>query len=221
MKIEIAGTIVEALADFALYWPTQRALFVADLHLGKCDHFRVAGMPIPSGSSDATLSRLSRLVDQTGARALFVLGDFWHARTGMTEQLLEKLATWRGQHHRLAINVVPGNHDRYCAHDVLTALNIKILADGHLLKPFVLHHYPSTSESGYTLSGHIHPGIALAGKARERIKLPCFWFGESCAVLPSFGEFTGVAVIKRMPHDCIIAIASDELVAIPRQAYQT
>jgi hypothetical protein len=42
----------------ALYWPARRALLIADLHLGKADVFRRAGIALPSGGTGEDLQRL-------------------------------------------------------------------------------------------------------------------------------------------------------------------
>lgn len=31
----------------------------------------------------------------------------------------------------------------------------------------------------------------LAGRGGDAVRLPCFWFGDTVAVLPAFGSFTG------------------------------
>ena len=45
------GEPVHALADRALWWPARRRLVIADLHLGKGDAFRHAGIAVPRTES--------------------------------------------------------------------------------------------------------------------------------------------------------------------------
>ncbi|MEE7547733.1 hypothetical protein HF319_12415, partial [Xanthomonas sp. Kuri4-1] len=47
----LAGETVELLGDRALYRPARRALLIADLHLGKADVFRRAGIGLPAGGT--------------------------------------------------------------------------------------------------------------------------------------------------------------------------
>ncbi|MFL5519615.1 MAG: DEAD/DEAH box helicase, partial [Gemmatimonadales bacterium] len=80
--LELAGEHVALLAERALWWPARRTLVVADVHLGKAATFRAAGIPIPSGSTGDDLARLDRALARTGATALVILGDLFHARVG-------------------------------------------------------------------------------------------------------------------------------------------
>ena len=91
--------------------------------------------------------------------------------------------------------------------------------DQLLAAPFLMLHQPLTGEdlkeaAGYVFCGHIHPGISLAGKARQHITLPCFAFGVRQAILPSFGKFTGRVAIRSNKTDRIFAIANDKVLAI-------
>jgi uncharacterized protein len=79
--------------------------------------------------------------------------------------------------------------------------------------PFVLRHEPADSPDGYTLAGHLHPGLVLSGPGRWE-RLPCFWLASRTAVLPAFGSFTGLAPVSPEPSDRIFVIAEDEVLAV-------
>lgn len=108
---QMAGERVELLGERALYWPARRCLFIADLHLGKGDTLRRGGIALPRGGTGDDLARLGRLIDDTGADSLVVLGDLVHGpvRPGAW---LDQWAQWRQQRRALDVRVVPGNHDR-------------------------------------------------------------------------------------------------------------
>ena len=55
--------------------------------------------------------------------------------------------------------------------------------------------------SGTCSRGHVHPCAVLVGAARQRERLACFHFGREVGVLPSFGDFTGCAVIEPVEGD--------------------
>ena len=63
LELIIAGQPMRLLGDRALYWPARQRLMIADLHLGKGDVFRRAGISLPAGGTSDDLSRLERLVD--------------------------------------------------------------------------------------------------------------------------------------------------------------
>ena len=112
----------------ALYWPRERTLFVADVHLGKAAAFRAGGVPLPRGAT-AAISRASpRWSRATGAAALVVLGDFLHAAAGRVAALDAAFARWRGRARALAITLVRGNHDAR-AGDPPAAWRVDVVAD--------------------------------------------------------------------------------------------
>jgi hypothetical protein len=92
--------------------PGHHALLVADLHLGKELVFRKSGLAIPEGATQETLERLDRLLEATSARNLWILGDLFHARSGLSEQLEQWLVAWRQRQEAITIELVAGNHDR-------------------------------------------------------------------------------------------------------------
>ncbi len=211
-EIEVAGESVRIRADGSLYWPARRLLAVADLHFGKSEAFRAGSIPVPGGPT-ATLDKLDTALIQTGAERLIVLGDFWHAREGRTERVLEELANWRTERSDLQIELVRGNHDRAGPPPEGWAIGWEALK--RMEKPFCFAHHPEPSSEGYVLCGHLHPGIGLAGRGRQRLRLPCFWFGREIGVLPAFGSFTGTAAISPALGDRVYAIVEKEIIAIP------
>ena len=80
--------------------------------------------------------------------------------------------------------------------------------------PFAFVHHPATPREGYAIAGHLHPAATLVGRGRQAERLPCFWFGARCAVLPAFGEFTGMASIEPRAGDRVFVIAGDRVVDV-------
>lgn len=211
--LDIAGEQLQLLPERALYWSRQQALLIADLHWGKAASFRAAGLAIPEGSTASDLERITQLVQHTGARQLILLGDVLHARTGRSEIVFTQVLDWRSRHSKLDITMVRGNHDR-AAGDPPEEWRFQCVGEPIVLAPFVLCHYPQSSELGYTLAGHLHPAVQLRGPGRQITRLPCFWFGAQCGVLPSFGSFTGSSVIRPQPGDQVFVVADGEVVRI-------
>lgn len=206
VEIEIAGERLEARGDRTLYWHAEETLFVADLHLGKGASFRAGGVPVPAGSTAATLEALTRTVEASGARRIVVLGDLWHARAGRTDENRAAFAMWRQGRELL---LVLGNHDRGAGGEP------DAIEPGRILGPFALHHFPEPDPHGYTLCGHLHPAVQLAGFGGDSLRLPCFWFGERVGVLPAFGDLTGVATIRPLPQDRVVAVAEGKSAIVP------
>jgi metallophosphoesterase superfamily enzyme len=77
-----------------------------------------------------------------------------------------------------------------------------------------LIHEPRGDETEYVISGHIHPGFTLRGKAKLTLRLPCFVVGSNRTILPAFGELTGLANFEKLPNDRIWVIADNQVIEI-------
>lgn len=109
--IEHCGQELWLLPDKAIYWPAQRALLVADVHIGKAASYRALHQPVPRGTTEATLARLDDLLAHYACEQLIVLGDFLHARSARAPATLARLQAWRDRHPGLHIVLIRGNHD--------------------------------------------------------------------------------------------------------------
>jgi len=214
MGFELFEQDLLLLPQKAIFWQQQKALIAADVHLGKVGHFRKAGIAVPRDMEQSELSVLSDLIYEHKPEKLIFLGDFFHSEINSD---WDWMVLWRSQFPKLEIVLVKGNHD-IIDEDHYKRLNIAIV-DELLIGPFLMLHHPLTGHDlqnagGYVFCGHIHPGIGLAGRARQHITLPCFAFGDKQAILPSFGTFTGRIAIRSNKTDRIFAIANDKVLAI-------
>ena len=183
LEVRLDGEPVQLLADRALFWPARGRLLLADLHLGKADTFRAAGIALPRGGTELDLARISALVAETDADAVWVLGDMLHGRTDLSSWR-SAWEAFRDRHPRLSIAVVDGNHDRALQQ---ASLDIERLGDAVHDGPFVLRHAPGRDPRGHVICGHLHPVLKLPGQPRT----PAFWLQNGCTVLPAFSAFTG------------------------------
>lgn len=220
VSIDVAGETLVLLPERAVCWPRMHTLFIADAHFGKAASFRVQGVPVPRGTTLDAVTRVDALLARTHARRVVFLGDFLHARAGRTAGMIAQLQEWRLRHGDVEMMLVRGNHDRN-AGDPPPELNIECVDEPHLESSFVLAHHPQQSRHGYVLAGHIHPAARLTGRGRQRASLPCYWFGRGCGVLPSFGDFTGSAVIEPAAADRVFVIAEDTVVEITQKVART
>jgi len=196
------------LPERALYWPAQRSLFIADLHLGKAQNFQREGIAVPATVMSADLARISRLVNQTGAEQLIVLGDFVHHRDGLTDSVTEQFKAWRGQFDSLSMAVVVGNHDNRSI-PLIEHLGVQVHQYPLTIGAFYCAHDGASltvAEDQFIFSGHIHPVLAM--KQSRVGHVPLFVFSGQRAVLPAFSHFTAGQRIK--PQSCIAAYAVAE-----------
>ncbi len=218
-RIEIGGAVLRLLSERAVFVESERALLVADVHLGKAQSFRRLGVPVPEGTTGGTLARLSRAVAATGATRLVVLGDLLHAALATPRargsEVRETVAAWRRAHATLQCTLVRGNHDAR-AGDPPPDWQFDVVDEPWALGPLALCHAPRSDQAGrYVLAGHLHPAVHLSGRGPGHLRLPCFHFGAAVGVLPAFGEFTGGVGVRAAPGERIFAIADDEVREMP------
>jgi len=194
--IQIRREKLQLLAEKAIYWPAEKTLIIADLHLGKAMHYRRAGIAVPGGVEQLNLQRFEDLIIRTRPKDVLLLGDLFHSDLNSSWQGFVEL---RAKYGTMKFTLVTGNHD------VLELVHYSD-ADIQLMPtldrgPFHFTHHPSEHPSLYNLAGHIHPGIRMVGKAKQTIQLPCFFFGKDAGILPAFGGFTGLYRMKRKETD--------------------
>ena len=213
ITVQVAGETLTLHADRAVSWARARSLLVADPHFGKAAAFRAGGIPVPHGTTLAAVDRLDALLQRTQPARVIFLGDFLHAREGRSPGTLDRLHEFRARWAHTEMLLVRGNHDRR-AGDPPTTLAIECVDAPLIEAPFAFLHEPAESPHGYALAGHIHPGARLYGPGGLRERLACFWFGARCGVLPAFGEFTGLAMVRAQPEDRVYCIAEGEVIAV-------
>lgn len=194
----------------AAFDPDLGLLLVADAHIGKAVSFRRLGVPVPAGSTSTALVHLDALLLATGARGIVFLGDFLHSVRAHAAATMATVAAWRTRHATLDLTLVRGNHDQH-AGDPPAALGIRVLDGPLAIGPWALAHHPDAVPGRYTLAGHLHPGVALGGRGgrgQDRLRLPCFHFGPQVGVLPAFGPFTGLHLLRCRPADQVFAVAA-------------
>ena len=209
-RVAVRGEEIVLLAERAALLVRERTLLVADAHFGKAAAFRAGGIPVPGGTTASALLRLDAALGRASPRRIVFLGDFLHAREGRAPATLGAIARWRARHAGVAMTLVRGNHDRG-AGDPPAELGIDCVDAPLAAAPFLLAHHPASSPDGYVLAGHLHPGALLSGPGRQRERLPCFWFGRGGAVLPAFGDFTGLAIVAPSPGDAVYVVAGDRV----------
>lgn len=212
------GRPLTLLPEKAAFIAASRTLLVADAHIGKAVSFRALGVPVPRGTTSETLAGLAALVASTGARRIVFLGDFLHSARAHAAATLAAVAAWRDAHRTLDLVLVRGNHDDR-AGDPPAQFGIRVVDEQYAQDGFALCHHPKRRPGEYVLAGHLHPCIQVGGgRARDHLRLPCFWFGDAVGVLPAFGAFTGMHPIRPCAEERVFAIAGDAVRLLPARS---
>jgi DNA ligase-associated metallophosphoesterase len=184
-SLSICGKQLVADMSGALYWPGERMLVVADLHLEKASAHAARGTMLPPYDTHDTLERLAAAIDRYEPAIVVALGDSLHDR-GAAERISSRdLAALRILQEDRRWIWVTGNHDPEIA-GTLGGEVVDALAVGGLR----LVHVPTGGRATHEIAGHLHPAarLSLYGHALRR---PCFIGNRLRLVLPAFGTFTG------------------------------
>ena len=190
VPLSFAGEEFVLTQGHALYWPRERALLVADLHLEKASFYARHGQMLPPYDSRETLERVALAIRETGARRVYTLGDNFHDSHGST-RLEDHAAGMLAALTRATDWVwITGNHD-----PAMEARSGGTIAEELELAGIVLRHQARTGETRPELSGHYHPRLQVTVRERH-IRRPCAVVasGEGTGgrmILPAFGALTG------------------------------
>lgn len=208
--IEIGGEALTLLPEKAAFLPQRRTLLIADAHIGKAVSFRGLGVPVPRGTTSATLAVLTALVERLDAKRIVFLGDLLHSVRAHAPATLAAMTRWREAHPGLELTLVRGNHDDH-AGDPPAHLRIEAVDEPVVSGGLAFCHHPRPHPGVYALGGHLHPCVNVAGRAFDRLRLPCFWFGAEVGVLPAFGAFTGMHPVRPAAADRLFAVADGQV----------
>ena len=180
-----AGAALVLRASGALWWPAERVLCVADLHLGKTERVaRRRGAMLPPYETEDTLRRLGDEIRSTDPETVVCLGDSFDDNAAAEALGAEEAHRIAALGAGRAWVWVAGNHDPGplgLAGEQLAELQ---------LGPLLFRHVALSDAPAGEVSGHYHPkaGLALGG---VRISRPCALYDRRRIVLPAFGTYTG------------------------------
>ena len=206
--IFIAENSVTLTNQRAFFCQAEKKLVLSDLHIGKTDHFRRAGIAIPAAVLENDLKRLNLLIEYFDIRTILIVCDLFHAENNTD---IDRFKLWRTTYAHIHFELIKGNHDRF--KDAFYAeMDISIFKThkdiGNLR---FVHDETHCQDDKFCVSGHTHPGIVLKGKGKVRFKLPCFEVSEHRLILPAFSEFTGLNTTKSVPSAVCFAFTDKSI----------
>ncbi len=205
------GLKLDLLPEKAVWISEWAVLLIADLHFGKAAHFRKSGIPIPEKVHDQDYIQLNSLISRYSPKQVYFLGDLFHS--SWNEQW-ETLLIFFGQFPNSTFHLVVGNHDILPAEKYQDP-RLQVHPNSLVLESLLLSHEPILPPEGFlNICGHIHPGIVLKGRAKQKVRIPCYHFSDDVLVLPSFGNFTGLSIVEVKKNDLIWGIAEGSVFPI-------
>jgi len=195
--LSLAGATLVADRAGALYWPEQKTLVVADLHLEKGSAFASRGVLLPPYDTVATLGRLAQLIEHYAPALVIALGDSFHDGGGPERMSDIGRAALKAMQHGRDWLWIAGNHDPDRAENIGGHF-AAVVAIGSL----TFRHEPAAAAGGGEVAGHLHPLARLSQRGRS-IRRRCFVSDGSRIIMPAFGAYAGGLNIR---HRAIAAL---------------
>ena len=182
---EFGGIEFELAGDTALYWPSQAALLLSDLHLEKASAYAAGGQMLPPYDSLSTLEHISDLVAEFRPEMVISLGDNFHDSDGEHRldgdaadilQRLTRSTRWLW---------ITGNHDP----EIGGKWGGQSIAETKI-DSMILRHQAKAGEELPEISGHFHPKFRRVIKGRM-VSRRCFVKCRRKLIMPAFGALTG------------------------------
>ena len=183
-ETEIAGLACILDPSGAMFFPAERTLVVADLHLEKGSSYARRGSFLPPYDTQATLAALAEVIGRFAATTIVALGDSFHDRHGPNRLGADERRALTGLVNGRTWVWVTGNHDPELPSD-LGGEVVQEVALGALR----LRHHPVPGLCR-ELAGHLHPVAKVVLYGRSVRSKAFLSNGERC-VLPAFGSYAG------------------------------
>lgn len=194
-------------AERCLYWEDQQTLILSDMHIGKAAHFRKAGIAVPQQIFQEDLHRLFQQIHFFSPKRIIVTGDLFHSDANLEHEWFSK---WRTSLEGIQLILVKGNHE-ILHNQLYEKLGIEIVEKELIAAPFRFAHdlNDDSDDKHFLFSGHTHPGIKIAGKAKQSFVFPCFYVTKTYCILPAFSRFTGKHLVEMKKEEKVFAIVGE------------
>jgi uncharacterized protein len=215
LSITINGETLLLDTSGAAFWPAERTLIFADLHLEKGSSYARGRQFLPPYDSEATLLRMAGAVARFNPSRIIALGDSFHdpdAAERLPPQGRALLAALPCEFVWIA-----GNHDPRPPAWLDGQLTAEWRARG-----LTFRHEPGKDAQPGEIAGHLHP-CAHVAKWGKRVRRRCFAADGARMILPSFGAYTGGLDVGEEPIAKLFGarfhaymLGTERVYAIPR-----
>jgi DNA ligase-associated metallophosphoesterase len=184
-EVSVSGVPLVADPAGAIFWPDEKLLAVADLHLEKGSSFAARGVLLPPYDTATTLARLARLIERYAPRLVIALGDSFHDGGGPARMDdISRVALKALQRGRDWLWIA-GNHDPDPAANIGGRF-----ADALAVGALTFRHRPSSKRCDGEIAGHLHPLARVAQRGRA-VSRRCFAGDGQRLIMPALGAYAG------------------------------
>ena len=182
--LKLGRRTLVARASGALWWPDERLLAFADLHLEKGSSYAAYGALLPPYDTRDTLLRITAEIERLDPAIVVCLGDSFHDLGAWARMHCEDAALLAALAHRRRWVWIAGNHDATLPASLPGEAGEELALGG-----VVLRHQADGAAAG-EISGHFHPKVSV--HARGRVVVRRAFLEDGCrVVMPAFGAYAG------------------------------
>jgi hypothetical protein len=166
----------------ALFIQEIKSLVIADLHIGISYELYKSGINIPSQVKEMK-DNIEKLIKQTNAKRLIILGDVKHDVPGISIQEMREIPKFLKElSEKIKVEICLGNHDTYLKEILPDDIKLH-RSKGFKIKKFGFAHghaWPSKEliTCDYLIISHTHPMINFTDKFGYRIIEPVWIKGK-------------------------------------------
>lgn len=195
-----------------LFWVEEEALLLSDLHLGKTNHFRKNGIAISSEVANIDYINLELAINEFNPKKIIVIGDLFHSKYNNEVNFFGE---WKKPFEKIEWILVKGNHDMLSP-EIFNPLSFRVVNSLQISNTILVHEVDElllkTIGTNNYITGHVHPGVKVKLGVHQQ-SFPCFFFSQNQLILPAFGKFTGIHLLKPKKSNSVFCIVNDSIIA--------
>ncbi len=184
-RIDVNGEALVPEASGALWWPAEKTLVFADLHLEKGSAYARGGQLLPPYDTRTTIRRITAVMAWRKPQRVIALGDSFHDGTAgerLDAEECRKLKTLTGACQWLWVE---GNHDP----EPPAWLGGAVVGEAAIGSLF-FRHIPGIGRCRGEIAGHLHPAVRVSRNGLS-VRRRCFVSDGARLLLPAFGAYAG------------------------------
>jgi uncharacterized protein len=189
-RVLLCGKAFHADRTGALYWPAERTLAVADLHLGKGSYLSEDDVVLPPYDTAAAFDKLEEAIDRYDPQRVIALGDSFASEDGLDPHDLYWLQDLMEDRDWFWVmgpdSVPPPEAAGGVVSQHVTLAGIKF------------RHAPVKAPVGQEVAGCMHP-VANVSEYEHATRGRCFVSNGMRLVLPSMGCYSAG---NNVLHEC-------------------
>jgi len=185
LEITLAGVRIVMRASGAVWFPQERLLAAADLHLEKGSAYAARGQLLPPYDTRETLARLAEEAAALNPVTLVFLGDSFHDNDGEGRLASRDVADLEAIGANRVLIWVAGNHDDAGPVNLPGQAVARYDVEG-----LSLTHEPGRDAGRWEIAGHLHPCARVRGRTSS-VRRRCFVTDGERMILPAFGAYAG------------------------------